>query len=246
MAVIEEKYIVNVSKVGTSGLIKNIGILSILEDIACKHSDMVGIGIMDIPTKHLSWVLLNWKVKILKRVTYGTTLKVCTWSKVGTKFQTIRDFELYDENEELVCIASSKWTLIDTQKGSITRITDDIINLYQPEEKNVFEKSDIDKLQEPSSFSHKYIYKTQRRDIDVNNHMHNLNYLDVAYEALPEDVYNSDECNNIEIMYKKGIKLGDTVKCFYSHIDNSHYVTIKSEDEKSLHAIICLTGDVSL
>lgn len=240
MAIFKENYRVNISKVRPSALIKNIGILSILEDIACRHSDISGFGIMDIPTKHLSWVLLAWKVKIIKRVTYGTNLKVCTWAKIANKFQTTRDFEVYDDKNELVCIATSKWALIDTEKESMARITDDIINIYEPENKNVFENPEIEKLIEPTTFSNQFIYCTQRRDIDVNNHMHNLNYLDVAYEALPANIYNSQECNNIEIMYKKGIKLGDTVKCLYSHIDNSHYVTMKSEDEKTLHAIIKL------
>ena len=71
MAVFEQDYRVSISQVGVSGLIKNIGMLEILEDAACRHSDLAGFGIKDIPTKHLSWVLLNWKVKILKRVSYG-------------------------------------------------------------------------------------------------------------------------------------------------------------------------------
>ena len=49
------------------------------------------------------------------------------------------------------------------------------------------------KLKEPTAFSNEYTYTTQRRDIDVNKHMHNLNYLDLAYEALPEEVYFNQE-----------------------------------------------------
>lgn len=240
MAVFEQDYRVSISNVGKNGLIKNIGMLEILEDIACKHSDLAGFGIKDIPIKHLSWVLLNWKVKILKRVSYGTDLKVRTWAKVYNKFQTTRDFEVYDDNNELVCIATSKWTLIDIEKSSMARITDEILGIYNPEDKNVFENPEIEKLSEPTSFSNEFIYKTQRRDIDVNNHMHNLNYLDVSYEALPENVYNSDECNNVEIMYKKAIMANDTVKCLYSFENDAHYVTMKSEDDKTIHAIVKL------
>lgn len=240
MAVFEKKYRVKISDVGPDALISNFGMLSILEDIACRHSDKAGFGVLDIPIKHLSWVLLAWKVHILKRVQYGTNLKVCTWSKVANKFQTCRDFEVYDESDNLVCVATSKWALIDTQKNSIARITDDIINQYSPEDKNVFDSPEIDKLTEPTVFSNEYIYQTQRRDIDVNQHIHNLNYLSVAYEALPEDIYFSNEYNHIEIMYRKGIKLGDTVKCLYSSIDSAHFVTMKSEDEKILHAIVKL------
>lgn len=241
MSMIEETYRVNIANIGKSNLITNRGLLSMLEDIACKHSDLAGFGINDMPVTHLSWVLLAWKVNVLKRVPYGSFLRVRTWAKSANKFQTSRDFEVFDEKTgEIVCLATSKWVLIDGQKESMTRITDDIIEKYQPEDKNVFENPEIDKLIEPDSFSNEYVYQTQRRDIDVNQHMHNLNYLDIAYETLPEEVYNATECDHIEIMYKKGIKLGETVKCLYSFIDNTHFVTIKSNDEKTLHAIIKL------
>ena len=80
----------------------------------------------------------------------------------------------------------------------------------------------------------------QRRDIDINKHMHNICYLDLAYEALPKDIYENTSFDNIEIMYKTGALLGEKVKCFYSDIDGEHIVTIKSEDETKLHAIVTL------
>ena len=84
------------------------------------------------------------------------------------------------------------------------------------------------------------MYKVIKRDIDINNHVHNLYYLDFAYEALPEDVYRADECNNIEVMYKKQIKLADEIVCLYAKEKNENIVSIKSKDKKILHAIVKL------
>ena len=39
-------------------------------------------------------------------------------------------------------------------------------------------------------------------------------------------------------MYKHEIVLGQMVKCFYSNVDGKNVVSIKSADEKVLHAII--------
>lgn len=243
MAFFEKEYTIDVSHVAPNGFITNMGILSLLEDTACKHSDVAGCGFNDINNTGLSWILLAWKVKILKRVKYADIIKVRTWSRPSKKFTTLRDFEILDKNDNIICIATTKWTLIDIKTGKISTITDEIIDKYFPEDKSIFssdDNSDIKKLIEPKEHSSEYIYITQRRDIDVNKHMHNLNYLYLAYEALPEDVYNSPECNNLEIMYKTSIRLGDTVKCLYSKIDNAHYVTIKSLDNKQLHAIVKL------
>ena len=70
--------------------------------------------------------------------------------------------------------------------------------------------------------------------------MHNLCYLDLAYEALPKEVYENTSFDNVEIMYKSSALLGDKLKCFYSFNDNCHSITIKSSDETTLHAIIKL------
>lgn len=240
MSIFENKTRVDISKVNSNALITNKGMLSLLENVACMHSDIAGYGIMDIPKTHLSWVQLNWKVKIFRRLQYDETVTIKTWARHTTKVSTLRDFEVIDEDGKTVCVATTKWTLTNIDTQSITKITDDIINKYNPEEKTILPDFEFKRLEVPQEFSNEYVYTTQRRDIDVNKHMHNLNYLDLAYEALPEDVYLNQEFNNIEIMYKTAIRLGDVSKCLYTFKDDKNIITIKSLDDKVLHCIINL------
>ncbi len=238
MAIIEKKYQVDIFNVGNFNLLTNHGILDLLESIACFHSDIVGYGINQIEKTHLTWVLLHWKVHVFKRIGYGKTINVKTWASYVGKFSTLRDFEICDENGELICIASSKWSLIDISKKSITRITPEVILPYEPEEKSVFEQKDIPKIKVPElSTLCTYSFKVRRKDIDVNKHMHNICYLDYACEALPDEIYNLGECNDFEIMYKSGAKLGNMVNCHYVHEENSHFVIMKNEDNTHLHAV---------
>lgn len=100
---------------------------------------------------------------------------------------------------------------------------------------------DFPKMHVPEEYQFETEYIVRKSDIDVNNHMHNLNYLDLANEALPEEVYKEGKLNNVRITYKKEIKLGEIVKCKYSFIDGKHFVTVKSQDESVLHALIELS-----
>ena len=238
--IFEYKTRVDIGKVDSNAFVTNKGMLSLLENVACMHSDMAGYGICEIPFTHLSWVQLNWRVTIIRRLKYGEEITIKTWAKNTSKAITLRDFEVFDKDGKQVCIATTKWTLTNIDTLSITKITDEIIQKYQPETKSVMPNYDFKKLIIPESFSNEYIYKTERRDIDVNNHMHNLNYLDLAYETLPENIYLNSKFNNIEIMYKKAIRLGDTSKCLYSFNDEKHTIVIKSLDEKDLHCIVNL------
>ena len=225
--------------IGKNNEIKNISILKILENIGGYHSDIAGYGSNDIPINKLTWILLDWKLKVLNRPKYGQTLDVHTWARVGNRFFTYRDFEIYDENKNLCAIATSKWTLVNIEEGKMERITEEVIDKYQTEENEVFPGERLDKLQIPNEFISSITYTVRRKDIDINKHMHNLYYLDLAYEALPEDVYNNERpFDDVRIMYKKEIKLGDTVECKYTKRDDKHIVVIQSENEKFLHAII--------
>ena len=46
-------------------------------------------------------------------------------------------------------------------------------------------------------------YLIQRRDIDINGHLHNVSYLEVALEAVPEDIYKNVDFNYIKLNIKK-------------------------------------------
>lgn len=239
--IVEQDYRIKLSEIGKENKITNKAILGDLEDIGGIHSNIAGYGILDIPQTKLSWVLLDWKLKIIRRPKYSEKIKIKTWSKNAIKFYTYRDFEVYDENGQVIAIATSKWVLLDIDKEKIVKISDEVLNKYEPElEKSVFDISEIEKLQEPENYISEVEYTVKKSDIDVNNHMHNLNYLELANEALPEDVYNEQELNNVRINYKKEIKLGETVKCKYSFENNTHIIVIKSKDEKVIHAIIKL------
>ena len=187
-----------------------------------------------------SWILLGWKVKILKRPIYNEELTINTWGRDSNRIFTYRDYKIYDESGELCTIATSKWAIVDINTGKLRELTPEIIEKYQCETKKVFEEDYTLKLKEPATIIRKQEYKAQRRDIDINKHIHNLYYLDYAYEALPEEVYEAPECNNIEIMYKKQIRLNDEFKCLYTKEENQNIITIKSKDENTLHAIIKL------
>ena len=235
----KEKFKIGLKDIWAKNEVSNIAILEYLEDISAYHSDSIGIGINTTEETHLNWLLLDWELKVLKRPTYGQVLDINTWSRGIEKFYAFRDFEVYDDENNLCAIATSKWLLIDSKTEKIARVETQIADRYQSEiEKSVFENKKIEKIKEPKEYISEMIYTTRRRDIDVIGHMHNLYYLYLAYEALPEEEYNKRPFNYIKIQYKNQIKFGEIVKCKYAKENGENIVTIKSEDEKVLHAII--------
>ena len=99
----------------------------------------------------------------------------------------------------------------------------------------------LKKLKEPETYLNCIDYKIDLNWIDVNNHMNNIYYLELADMILPEEVRKSNNCSNFEIMYKKEIKYGDIIKCYYAELENTSYVvTLKNAETGEICAIIKL------
>ena len=240
MAIYKCKARIGLNDVGHSNKITNKAIIEILENAGGMHSEALNLGLNSMETTGISWILLGWKVRVTKRPKYNEELTVKTWGREANRAFTYRDYEIYNEEGNLCIIATSKWAIVDIRNGHLAEITPELIEPYKCESKKVFESDYNFKIKEPEKFERETKYKVQRRDIDINKHVHNLYYLDFAYEALPEEIYEKDEFNNIEIMYKKQIKLNNEIKCLYTKEQEQSIVTIKSADNKLLHAIIKL------
>lgn len=225
-------------------VISDRGILEIFENVATHHSDSVHDGVNEIESKGKAWVIMDWKVKVLSRPKYGGVFKVNTWSRENNiqerKIATYRDFEMYDEQNNLCVIGTSKWVIINIQTGRITNIDKELQERYNPETKSVFDEWDIEKVQQIKESIHQVEYTVSRADVDFNNHMHNIYYINLAYNALPEDVYRLRPFSNIRISYKREIKLGEIVKCKYMNMENKHIVTICNQDGSKVHSVIIL------
>lgn len=235
---VEHNVFIGLRDVAVNNKVTNTALLSYLEDAGGVHSNLVGYGLNDIPTVKRSWVLLGWKIKINTRPKYGDKIKIKTWSRGINKLYAYRDFEILDENGQIMGIATSKWVLIDTEKKRITKIDEKVENAYTIENVAVFDEPDLEKLTEPDNYIASTTFTVNRSLIDVNNHLHNIYFMDIANEVLPMDIYKNAEFNDIQMMCKKEIKLGDTVKVFYQVEGDKHIIVIKNDDEKNLHGII--------
>lgn len=238
--IFEETYKTIFSQTGIHDVLTNKSFLSFMENLAGAHSTYCHFSFSDLAKENKTWILLNWKLSVISRPTDNELITLKTWCRSFSKLFSLRDFKMYDQSGNLCAIATSKWCLLDTHTGKISKMPDNVKEIYHGlHDESVFVIQDLPKLTEPHSpILYKDEYKIRRIDLDINHHVHNLNYLDFAYELLPEEVFNGPELNNVEIAYKKEIKYGDTIKSFLHAEDNSYVVVIKSQDEKVIHAII--------
>ncbi len=212
--------------------IKNKSILRIFEDIASKHSDSIKNGLYDIIDNGFSWVLLEWRLKVEKRPCYGDVLQARTWVRNSTKLYSYRDFEIYVNGERAVC-GSSKWICVDISTLRPVKLNEALLEKYLPEpDRNVFGAPEFEKMRELDEYALNIPYAVRKCDIDINGHVHNLNYIDMAYEAFDFE----KEPDYAAILYKKEVKYGDPVSIAADENNNGYFAKIYGE--KGVNAII--------
>jgi len=226
----EQEFKMTLEDIDKNAYITNKAILRYFENTATYHSDSVGSGMKGVETTGLTWIVLDWRVKILKRIKYGEIVKVRTWSRGIAKFFAFRDYELLNSEDEVCAIGTSRWILRDISKNRMTLLNDEMMKIYQSEPRKVFPDEEFEKMIEPEEYSNEIEYTVMRKDIDFNGHMHNLYHFDLAYEVLPKSVYENSFFDNFKITYKKEIKLGENVKCQYAYDNNKHTVYISNKD----------------
>lgn len=240
-----EKYKVELEDIGKDYSISNKRIITIMEDIAAAHSASVGYGIDKLKEINCTWVLLDWKIKVLSRPGYNEHIEASTWSRKTDRLCAYRDFELKDNNGEVFAIGSSRWVYMDLSRRRPLLLNQDINKEYDTEEGKMVFSDEICKIntdieQNNNENIQQIIsrpYRLQRRDMDSNGHMHNVNYIEAAYEVLPEDIYKNLEYSSIRVEYKKEIMENDdiTIKCVIFKEKNC---LVTFESESKLHAVI--------
>ncbi len=224
-------YKVGLNSINNNYEITNKSILEYLENIADMHSTSVNNNIEDFNNSNYTWVLIEWNLKVIKRPKYGDEIEINTWCKNLDDRFAYRDFEIFLNGEKCI-VASSKWLIVNFETKKISKITCDFINQYLPENKEAIENKKLKKLNIQETYDLSTKVSIRKSDIDINGHLHNLNYIDLIRELMDF----SEEYNEFRIVYKKEIKYGDNIIVSKRLIDDKFCFVLKSEDG-IIHAI---------
>ncbi len=210
-------------------------ILKIFENSGSQHSDAAGDKILEGSANGKTWVLTDWYVEIDSFPKYGDKIVAKTWSQGATSlFGTSRDFELYS-NQKLCARGTTRWVLFDFNSGRPAKVEKELLEKYGPENKfaftnSEFNQSKLPKIDLPESFENEIKITPRRNDIDFNNHVHNLVYMDYAMDAIPQDIYKKHNFHKIRITYKVAVKAGEDLYVKYAKNGENHAVFIFGSD----------------
>ena len=154
------------------------------------------------------WIISKMRVKVNQPIRIGQNISLRTWVTKGTHVVYPRQFEVLNENGEVVIEATSNWTLLDLIRRRIAmpkrvglNFPDDI-----PETGNVAIETDFD---DEDGFE--FVEKRQVRygDIDVNGHLNNARYVEWMCDVLGYEAFKDQYICDLSVQFKKETAPGE-------------------------------------
>jgi len=213
------------------------GALRLMQEAAIVHADQLGCCFRQVEKTHFLWMLVGWHLRMEEPACWNDALTVKTWPRSLERVTSRRCFAIVKEDGTPVAKADSTWILVNADTHRAMRVTPEVAAMLPLTEEDVFEAPF-----EPGALAEgelTYEGEVLRRDLDTNDHVNNLIYLDYARQALPEALC-ACRIRELTVGYKRQLLLGDRFHCRYRKGEGCHKVEIYSEDETVLHCEVTL------
>ncbi len=198
-------YETNVNGVASAQTICNY-----LQEVAGNHATKLGVGVDQLLKKNLTWVLSRLHVQFSRYPQWREIINIETWpsGKKG-KFAT-RDFIVFDKNNEIIVKATSSWMLLDFSKMRTISMPDFMEGIELPDRERAI-VDDFPKLPQPQNTDIKRQFDVRLSDLDINQHVNHVKYIDWALEAIPLSVWKKRHLSQLEISFRSETRYGEGI-----------------------------------
>ncbi len=237
---VKQDFLVRLEDTGKGFQLSNKGFVTMLTNLACIHGNRIGQGLMDRDKCGLSWMVAGWRLVVDRRPLLAQTVRGLTWASGWGRLQTTRDFMLYDMQGDVAARATSSWLVLDEHNTRVLRMTPEIIEPYGPEPDHQTFPGFAFPREAPAFETERTVsLQVSRAMIDCNEHVHNVAYLDLFTEALPEDE-DMDRYSDLTLVYRREIKPRERITAVCGRTETERILVLKETDTDLVHAFLIL------
>ncbi len=201
--------------------LRSSAILRILQEMAAEHTELLGYPRSVTNEKGIIWVVAKQHVDIKRLPTYGEKITVSTYPHKLMHVLFPRTYEFRDESGELIISAQSIWTLIDINKRKMVNPADYDINIPDMSDGRKFNMPLSNAI--PFDLNQEGEIKAEYSFCDINGHINNTCYLDIAENLMPIDFLRDHRLKEFTIKYIHEVPLGAKMPIKFDLKDNTYY-----------------------
>jgi acyl-ACP thioesterase len=235
ISIYQDTFKVRAYEVDVNNQLSVVSLANYLQEAAGEHARILGIGMLDLHSKRLAWVLMRLKLNIIRQPSHLEEITVQTYPTGFEKIYVYRDFQVFDAKGNLIAFATSTWLVIDIEKRSMVRVPNFILNISLPSDRAFFDPSK-NKISKIDLVSHSQNFKVRFHDLDINRHVNNAYYFQWMLESLPIDFLAERQLQEIDLLFRIESTFGDELESINQKLNTDFFIHSlhRPQDQKEL------------
>ena len=215
-------------------------ILTLLEETAADHCYSIDYGLYDLIDQNIGWVLVSGVMNMERYPNYKEKIKIRTWLSSYSTVRGIRENIIYDEQNNIIGTAKGLWIFFDIKRRRPVRIFDEIKKSWSSNNEECVNYDVIEKIDAIDKAKYSKNFIVNQFDVDMNEHVSNLKYLQWSLESVPNEVIENYYLHSLEGRFTGEAHYGDTIKSLTENdsYKNSFIHTIKTQNSDQ----VCVTA----
>ena len=200
-------------------------LFSLLQEASIRHTELLGMGRDKTLDKGILWIVGLQRAEIARMPLYDEKVILKSWPGKTMHVFFPRYYQLETETGEVLVRASALWTLVDQETRRVVFperygvVIDGIVTgeeIAQPSAPGRLELTSERPFQVPYSY------------IDLNGHMNNTRYFDLAEDCLYPEV-GERALKRIQTEYASEARYGDSMTIRWGREGNAFFLLGEAE-----------------
>ena len=187
-------------------------LLRFLQEASIAHTIELGYPKEKTLERGLLWVIARQSVSIKRMPSYDETITLRSWPCETMRFLFPRAYQITDEAGEVIIEGMAVWALIEEKNRKI--VFPDDYGILIPDGSNGRELP-FPRGLKLGDLPNKVSFVAPFSKCDINGHLSNTAYLDIAEDLIPLDYLKGHTLSEIVVDYKKEIRAGAEVELAY-------------------------------
>ncbi len=197
-------------------------VLGYMEEVATNHARKLGYSYQASKEKGFFWILRSSKYEFKRVPMLDEIVTVSTWPAGIHGLKALRRFE-FKVDQEIVGKGYHYWLMatLDKMKPFVHKgFADKMLELPITDE-DFFR---LNKVRIPEEMLYSYDRIIMANDLDWNNHVNNVKYASIVFNAIPKEILDKSDILSFHIDYLKECRHNDVLKIYYKVVEDEIYV----------------------
>ena len=199
-------------------LLSTPSIYTFFQSLAVEHAAVLGYGDTVLRPKNLIWMVVHMRTEVIRIPRYLEKVFLNTWTGKSSHGLYIRHYEICSQDGEALVRGVGTWVLVD--------LTDRIMRQEtECEFENIITGNE---LRSPRRLRLPELSQEQNVHVpfgmcDVNGHLNNVRYLELAENLLPLEYLTSHTLKVADVDYLSEVLPGESLRIQYTQQEDTWF-----------------------